>query len=94
VTRNGLVNASHASDRIVPNTSAGLYSTTEDLLRWQNALYGGKVLSKVSLDKMTRPFKDDYGLGAYIRTIDGRRAATHGGGAPPFANRGCVNEAL
>jgi CubicO group peptidase (beta-lactamase class C family) len=86
VTRNGLVNASYPSDRIVPNTSAGLYSTTEDLLRWQNALYGGKVLSKVSLDKMTRPFKDDYGLGVYIRTIDGRRAATHGGGAPPFAN--------
>ena len=22
----------------------------------------------------------------YIRTVDGRRAATHGGGAPPFAN--------
>jgi CubicO group peptidase (beta-lactamase class C family) len=86
VTRNGLVNASYPPDRIVPNTSAGLYSTTEDLLRWQNALYGGKVLSKVSLDKMTRPFKDDYGLGVYIRTIDGRRAATHGGGAPPFAN--------
>ena len=86
VTRNGLVNASSPSDRIVPNTSAGLYSTTEDLLRWQNALYGGKVLSKVSLDKMTRPFKGDYGLGVYIRTIDGRRAATHGGGAPPFAN--------
>jgi CubicO group peptidase (beta-lactamase class C family) len=75
-----------ATDRIVPNTSAGLYSTTEDLLRWQNALYGGKVLSKVSLDKMTRPFKDDYALGVYIRTIDGRRAATHGGGSPPFAN--------
>ena len=86
VTRNGLVNSSYASDRVVPNTSAGLYSTTEDLLRWQNALYGGKVLSQVSLDKMTRPFKDDYGLGVYIRTIDGRRAATHGGGTPPFAN--------
>ena len=36
VTPNGLVNASYASDRIVPNTAAGLYSTTEDLLRWQN----------------------------------------------------------
>jgi CubicO group peptidase (beta-lactamase class C family) len=86
VTRNGLVNAYSPSDRIVPNASGGLYSTAEDLLRWQDALYGGKVLSKVSLDKMTRPFKDDYGLGVYIRTIDGRRAATHGGGAPPFAN--------
>jgi CubicO group peptidase (beta-lactamase class C family) len=86
VTPNGLVNASQASDRIVPNTAAGLYSTTEDLLRWQNGLYGGKVISTASLQKMTTPFKDDYGLGLYIRTVDGRRAATHGGGAPPFAN--------
>jgi CubicO group peptidase (beta-lactamase class C family) len=86
VTPNGLVNASQASDRIVPNTAAGLYSTTEDLLRWQNGLYGGKVISKASLQKMTTPFKGDYGLGVYIRTVDGRRAATHGGGAPPFAN--------
>jgi len=86
VTPNGLVNASYPSDRIVPNTAAGLYSTTEDLMRWQNGLYGGKVISKVSLQKMTTPFKGEYGLGVYIRTIDGRLAATHGGGAPPFAN--------
>jgi hypothetical protein len=86
VTPNGLVHASYASDRIVPNAAAGLYSTTEDLLRWQNGLYGGQVVSKASLQKMTTPFKGDYGLGVYIRTIDGRRAATHGGGAPPFAN--------
>ena len=86
VTPNGLVNASYGSDRVVPNTSAGMYSTTDDLLRWQNGLYGGKVVSKASLLKMTTPFKGDYGLGIYIRTIDGRRAATHGGGAPPFAN--------
>ena len=86
VTPNGLVNASYASDRIRPNTAAGMHSTTEDLLRWQNGLYGGKVISKASLQKMTTAFKGDYGLGVYIRTIDGRRAATHGGGAPPFAN--------
>jgi len=84
VRPNGLVHASYASDRIVPNTAAGFYSTTEDLMRWQNGLYGGKVVSKASLQKMTTPFKGDYGLGVYIRTIDGRRAATHGGGAPPI----------
>jgi CubicO group peptidase (beta-lactamase class C family) len=86
VTPNGLVNASYASDRVAPNSAAGLYSTTEDLLRWQNGLYGGKVISKASLQKMTTPSKGDYGLGVYIRTLDGRRAATHGGGVPPFAN--------
>src|SRR5688572_1458731 len=86
VTPNGLVNASYASDRVAPNSAAGLYSTTEDLLRWQNGLYGGKVVSKASVLKMTTTFKGDYGLGIYIRTIDGRRAATHGGGVPTFAN--------
>src|SRR5687768_2823110 len=86
VTPNGLVNASYASDRVLPNSAAGLYSTTEDLLRWQNGLYGGKVVSKASLQKMLTPFKGDYGLGVYIRTIDGRRMATHGGGVPTFAN--------
>jgi hypothetical protein len=35
---------------------------------------------------MTTPFKGDYGLGIYIRTVDGRLAYTHGGGAPAFAN--------
>ena len=85
-TPSGLTHASYASDLVAPNAAAGLYSTTEDLLRWQNALYGGKVLSKASLDKMTTPFKGDYGLGVYVRPIEGRSAATHNGGAPPFAN--------
>jgi CubicO group peptidase (beta-lactamase class C family) len=86
LTPKGLVNASSVAARVVPNTAAGLYSTTEDLMRWQNGLYSGKVISKASLQKMTTPFKGDYGLGVYIRTVDGRRAATHGGGVPPFAN--------
>jgi CubicO group peptidase (beta-lactamase class C family) len=69
-----------------PNTAAGFHSTTADLLKWQLALYGGKVLSAASLKKMTASFKGDYGLGIYIRTIDGRKVMTHGGGVPTFAN--------
>ncbi len=69
-----------------PNTAAGLRSTTGDLLRWQLALYGGKVLSAASLQRMTTSLKGDYGLGIYVRTIDGRTAMTHGGGVPTFAN--------
>jgi CubicO group peptidase (beta-lactamase class C family) len=69
-----------------PDSAAGFYSTTGDLARWQTALYGGKVLSAASLKKMTTTFRGDYGLGIYLRTIDGRRTMTHGGGAPTFAN--------
>ena len=70
---------------VVPS-AGGFQSTTADLARWQTALYGGKVVSAASLKRMTTPFKGDYGLGIYIRTVDGRLAYTHGGGAPPFAN--------
>jgi hypothetical protein len=44
------------------------------------------VLSAASLKKMTTAFKGDCGLGIYLRTIDGRKAMTHGGGVPTFAN--------
>ena len=71
---------------VVPAAAAGMFSTTEDLLRWQVGLFGGKVLSAASRQKMTTPFMDDYGLGVYVRTLEGRKAITHGGGAPPFAN--------
>jgi CubicO group peptidase (beta-lactamase class C family) len=69
-----------------PNGAAGFSTTAADLFRWQRALYGGRVLSAASLQKMTTPFKGDYGLGIYVRTVDGRLAYTHGGGAPAFAN--------
>jgi CubicO group peptidase (beta-lactamase class C family) len=69
-----------------PSTAAGMISTAGDLLRWQVGLFSAKVLSQASLKKMTTPFKGDYGLGVYVRTVDGRKAITHGGGAPPFAN--------
>ena len=73
-------------DRVVPNSAAGFYSTTADLLRWQTALYGGKVISAASLEKMTTRSKGDYGLGVYVRRVAGRTVFNHGGGAPAFAN--------
>lgn len=67
----------------VPYAAGGLYSTTEDLLRWQRGLYGGKVLSAASLTKMTTPVKNDYGLGLGVQK--GKRTMySHGGGIEGF----------
>lgn len=77
---------SELPDRVVPNSAAGFYSTAADLLRWQTALYGGKVVSPASLEKMTTRSKGDYGLGVYVRSVAGRTVFNHGGGAPAFAN--------
>jgi len=80
---NGLVNAGfiHMS---VPFSAGALYSTTEDLLKWEQGLFGGKVLSAASLQKMTTPFKNDYAFGLEVHTTNGRKRIDHGGGIEGF----------
>ena len=68
----------------IPFSAGALYSTTEDLLRWQRGLFGGKLLSAASLAKMTTPFKDDYACGVGVRTVNGRRVIDHGGAIEGF----------
>jgi CubicO group peptidase (beta-lactamase class C family) len=68
----------------IPHAAGALYSTTEDLLRWQQGLFGGKLLSAASLAKMSLPFKDDYALGVVVRTANGRKVVQHGGGIDGF----------
>ncbi len=68
----------------VPHAAGALYSTTEDLLRWEQGLFGGKVISSASLQKMTTPFKNDYAFGVVVQTTDGRKVVQHGGGIEGF----------
>lgn len=75
---NGIENAERPDPRI--GFSAGaLYSSTEDLLRWEEGLFGGKVLRPASLRKMTTPFKGDYACGLYVKRVDGRLMIEHSG---------------
>jgi len=68
----------------VPFSAGALYSTTEDLLRWEQGLFGGKVLSAASLAKMTTPFKDDYAFGLTVAMQDGHKRIQHNGGIEGF----------
>jgi len=68
----------------IPHGAGALYSTTEDLLRWEQGLFGGKLLSAESLQKMITPFKNDYGLGLMINETEGRKRISHGGGIEGF----------
>jgi CubicO group peptidase (beta-lactamase class C family) len=81
--RNGLENAGfiHMS---VPHGAGALYSTTEDLLKWEQGLFGGKVLQAASLEKMTTPFKNNYAFGLGVETSGGRKVIAHGGGIEGF----------
>jgi CubicO group peptidase (beta-lactamase class C family) len=61
------------------HSAGALYSTTEDMLRWTQGLFGGKLLSDASLRKMTTPFKNDYAFGLLVHTVNGRKRIDHDG---------------
>jgi CubicO group peptidase (beta-lactamase class C family) len=71
-------------DMSIPLSAGGLYSTTEDLLRWEQGLMGGKLLSTASLQKMTTPFKSDYAFGLAVHTANGHKVIEHNGGIEGF----------
>jgi CubicO group peptidase (beta-lactamase class C family) len=67
----------------------GVYSTTEDLLLWDKALYTEKLLSRKSIDEMFTPFKDmypgkSYAYGWWTSQKFGRTEIAHGGNATGF----------
>ncbi len=71
-------------DMSLPYAAGSLYSTVHDLQRWTQGLFDGKLISKVSLHKMTTPFKEDYGFGVEIKQIDDVTAIMHVGGINGF----------
>jgi len=68
----------------VPHAAGALYSTTEDLLKWERALLGGKLLSPQSLQKLLTPDKEFYAYGVLVRSLNGRRQVWHNGGIDGF----------
>ena len=76
---NGLENGDRSFDTRIGFSSGSLYSTTEDLLRWEEGLFGGKLLSPASLRRMTTPFKSDYACGLYVKRVNGRLMIEHDG---------------
>ena len=76
-------------DMTTPFAAGTLYPTVEDLLRWERALFGKKLLADSSLEKMTTKGKGNYGLGVGIQTESGRKTIEHGGGIPASTRRRC-----
>lgn len=72
--------------------AGGLESTTADLARWNEALFGGRLLSQASLEAMTTPHEPSstdvgYGYGIIAaRTAWGERVFIHSGGILGFAS--------
>ena len=71
-------------DMSLPYAAGSLYSTVDDLVKWDKGLYGGKVVKAESLAAMTSPGLSDYGFGLVIRNENGRKMIGHGGGINGF----------
>ncbi len=63
----------------IPYAAGFLYSTTGDLLKWEEGLFGGKVLSAASLKTMTTPYKGDYAMGLFVLDTKHHGVITHNG---------------
>jgi len=46
--------------------AGGLYSNANDLLKFSNALYGGRLLSESDLQSVLQPYLSSYGFGIWV----------------------------
>lgn len=64
----------------------GIVSTTGDLLRWDQALYTEKLVSRHTLDEIFTPYKNGYAYGWEVGMRFGRRTAGHSGSDGGFSS--------
>lgn len=79
----GLVNTDYL-DMSIPQGAGALYSTTRDLLKWKQALFGGRLLRPESLTILTTPVRNRYAFGLIVTEADGNRTVSHTGGIEGF----------
>lgn len=93
---------SFATDQAFPYRSAGvratflntttlyaagaLYSTVEDLYRWDQALYGEQLLPRALVDEIFTPGNGSYGYGWKVERPGGRLRISHAGNMTGVSN--------
>jgi CubicO group peptidase (beta-lactamase class C family) len=90
-TSDGFVNAPYL-DMSIPYAAGSIYSTVEDLYKWNQALYGGNILSANSKKLMFTPGLGNYGYGIRIfdqpigKTDKNTKIIGHGGAISGFSS--------
>lgn len=86
-----LTEVNHYVSMLIPGAGGSLISTAVDLLKWNNALYSGKIIPDYLLQLMLYPhilteqMKDYYGYGIEIMQAEHLgKYYTHRGGIPGF----------
>jgi CubicO group peptidase (beta-lactamase class C family) len=70
-------------------SAGGLVSTIADLQKWNQALTGGRIVSKASYALMTTPVttaqgNSEYGFGLFVDSVEGQPRIGHTGGSNGF----------
>lgn len=76
---------SPVTDMSIPLGAGGISSTPTDLILFAEALFGGKIVSKESLEKM-ETMKDGYGFGLFKMPFYDKTAFGHNGGIDNFSS--------
>jgi CubicO group peptidase (beta-lactamase class C family) len=85
----GVANAAYL-DMSLPYAAGSLYSTVEDLYKWDQALYTDKLITNDLKQRLFTPNLEHYGYGWVINTIPadepgaGQTVIAHGGGINGF----------
>lgn len=82
--RGGQVFHDRYLDMSQPYAAGALYSTVEDLNRWDQALRARKLLSEKGYEQFFRPDKQSYAYGWRVQEQDGHKLISHGGGINGF----------
>ena len=69
-----------------PFSAGAMYSTVDDLYKWDRALYSTAILSNASKTQMFTPVKHNYGFGVGIDTFQHHYRISHSGGISGFVS--------
>ncbi|HLE55789.1 MAG TPA: serine hydrolase domain-containing protein [Rhodothermia bacterium] len=85
VTESGIENADQSPWSAVLG-DGGIYSSLDDLYKWDQALYTDTLVSANLLTRAFTPHLDDYGFGWRIDTYNGLKRYHHSGSTSGFRN--------
>ncbi len=64
----------------------GIYTSLDDILKWDQALYGEKLVTRETLEEAFTPVLENYGFGWRIDEFKGHRRVHHAGSTSGFRN--------
>jgi len=79
----GIVNSPYL-DMSIPTGGGGLYSTVEDMYKWDRALYTEKLVTQKTLEKIFTAYAENYCYGWKQAEEFGHKYYRHGGGIEGF----------